>query len=320
VYSETEGNPFFVEEVFLHLRERGALFDDDGRWRTGVEIADTEVPRTVRLVIERRLERVGDDVRKALTAAAVAGRSASFELLLATTGLDEEALLDALEVAERATLVEGHNRGREVVYSFVHEQIRQTLLADLSALRRQRQHLRVAEALLQLLGSAAEQRAAEIAHHLQLAGTAAPRDLTAQYLEQAARNAIVAVAPEDALHHVDAALELLGDDDAARTASVLAVRARAHRAVGNIDDALADLAAALQLAPAGRDHDEILRQRAGLYLDRFDGAAASADLTTVLGSVRARGDRAAEIAALLALGRAQLRAVARRHRVRNGSA
>jgi hypothetical protein len=304
VYGETEGNPFFVEEVFLHLRERGVLFDDDGRWRTGVEIADTEVPRTVRLVIERRLERVGDDVRKALTSAAVAGRSASFELLLATTGLDEDALLDALEVAERATLVEGQNRGREVVYSFVHEQIRQTLLADLSALRRQRLHLRVADALRELLGPAAEQRAAEIAHHLQLAGTAAPRDLTVQYLAHAARNAIVAVAPEDALHHIDAALELLGDDDAALSATLLAIRARAHRAVGHIDDALADLATALSLATAGPDHDEILRQRAALHLDRYEGAAASDDLTSVLVSVRARGDRQAEIAALLLLARA----------------
>jgi class 3 adenylate cyclase len=304
VYTETEGNPFFVEEVFLHLRERGVLFDDDGRWRSGIEIADTEVPRTVRLVIERRIERVGDDVRRALTAAAVAGRSASFELLLATAGLDEDALLDALETAEHATLVEGQSRGREVVYSFVHEQIRQTLLGDLSALRRQRQHLRVAEALRDLLGRAAEHHAAEIAHHLQLAGSAAPRDLTVEYLEQAARNAIVAVAPEDALHHADAALELLGDDDPARTAALLAVRARAHRAIGHIDDALADLATALQLAPAGPDHDEILRQRAGLYLDRFDGAAASDDLTVVLASVRARGDREAEIAAMLALGRA----------------
>src|SRR5438093_695262 len=166
VYAETEGNPFFVEEVFLHLKERGALFDDSGRWRNGVEIADTEVPRTVRLVIERRLERVGGDVRKALTAAAVVGRSASFELLLVIAGLDEDALLDALEEAEHANLVDGQNRGGEVVYSFVHEQIRQTLLADLSALRRQRMHVRVADAMEEMLGTAAGQRAADIANHL----------------------------------------------------------------------------------------------------------------------------------------------------------
>ena len=282
VFSETEGNPFFVEEVFLHLKERGALFDDEGRWRTSVEIADTEVPRTVRLVIERRLERVSDDVRKALTTAAVAGRSATFDLLWAVAGLDEDALLDALEEAEHASLVEGENRGGEVVYSFVHEQIRQTLLADLSAPRRQRLHVRVADAMEAALGTAAEQRAADIAHHLQLGGTAAPRDRTIQYLEFAARNAIAAVAPEDAVRHVDAALALVGDTDGPRTAELLAIHARAHRAIPRIDEALADLAAALALAPPGAAHDAILRQRAGLHLDLFNGPAASEDLELVL--------------------------------------
>ncbi len=35
VYAETEGNPFFVEEVFRHLHEAGKLLDEAGRWRSG---------------------------------------------------------------------------------------------------------------------------------------------------------------------------------------------------------------------------------------------------------------------------------------------
>ena len=252
IYDQTEGNPFFVEEVFLHLKERGVLFDDTGRWHGGVAVTDIEVPATVRLVIERRLERAGEDVRKALTAAAVAGRTASFELLLATVGLDEDALLDALDKAEHASLVRGQDRAGEVIYSFVHEQIRQTVLADLSALRRQRLHVRIADAMQEMLGAMAEQRVADIAHHLQLAGGAAPRDRTIRYLELAARNALAAVAPEDAVRSIDAALELLGDSDGARAAELLAVRARANRAIPRMDDALADLAVALRVAPPGR--------------------------------------------------------------------
>ena len=305
IYDQTEGNPFFVEEVFLHLMERGVLFDDTGRWHHGVAITDIEVPRTVRLVIERRLERAGEDVRKALTAAAVAGRTASFELLVATVGLDEDSLLDALDEAEHASLVKGQDRGGDVIYSFIHEQIRQTVLADLSAQRRQRLHVRVADAMQELLGGAAEERAADIAHHLQLAGGAAPRDRTIHYLELAARNAIAAVAPEDAVRSIDAALELLGDSDGARTAELLTVRARANRAIPRIDDALADLAAALRVAPLGPPHEAVLRQRAWLHLDRFDGQAASNDLSIVLDAVRARGDRPAELDTLLALARAR---------------
>src|SRR5207247_9911736 len=34
IYRETEGNPFFVEEVFQHLSEQGRLLDTEGRWRS----------------------------------------------------------------------------------------------------------------------------------------------------------------------------------------------------------------------------------------------------------------------------------------------
>ena len=50
VYSETQGNPFFTEELFRHLRDSGRIFDEHGNWRAGFEIGDTEVPQGVRLV------------------------------------------------------------------------------------------------------------------------------------------------------------------------------------------------------------------------------------------------------------------------------
>src|SRR5262249_40661497 len=33
IFDETEGNPFFVEEVYQHLAEEGKLFDEKGVWR-----------------------------------------------------------------------------------------------------------------------------------------------------------------------------------------------------------------------------------------------------------------------------------------------
>jgi predicted ATPase len=58
VYSETEGNPFFVEEVFRHLMESEKLLDESGEFAPGIQIADTEVPRGVRLIMTARIERV----------------------------------------------------------------------------------------------------------------------------------------------------------------------------------------------------------------------------------------------------------------------
>ena len=304
VYDETEGNPFFVEEVFLHLVERGALFDGEGKWRSGVAIADTEVPRSVRLVIERRLEAAGQEVRQVLTAAAVIGRRGSFELLLETADKDEDAVMDALETAERAQLVVGTVEGGNVVYTFVHEQIRQTLLAGLSALRRQRLHVRVADALEARAGAGLQDRAADIAHHLQLAGAATTDERRMTFLALAARHALSAVAPEDALRHLEPALELVDPADDARRPELLVLRSQALRAMGRIDEALHDLGVALALEPPGPAHDSVLRRRAGLHLDRFDGASAAADLEVALVSARDRGDRQAELDTLLALARA----------------
>src|SRR5262249_49713727 len=73
VFRETEGNPFFIEEVFRHLDEEGKLFDADRRWRPDLRVDTMDVPEGLRLVIGRRLERLGETARKVLTSAAVVG-------------------------------------------------------------------------------------------------------------------------------------------------------------------------------------------------------------------------------------------------------
>src|SRR5574341_2403460 len=105
IYRETEGNPFFVEEVFQHLLEQGKLLDADGRWRHDLQVGELDVPEGVRLVISRRLERVGEDCRTALTDASVVGRDFTFELLQKLSELDADTLLDAIDEAERANLI-----------------------------------------------------------------------------------------------------------------------------------------------------------------------------------------------------------------------
>src|SRR5205823_1813165 len=51
VFEETEGNPFFVEEVFRHLAEEGKVFDESGDFRTDIEVDELDVPESVRLVV-----------------------------------------------------------------------------------------------------------------------------------------------------------------------------------------------------------------------------------------------------------------------------
>ena len=105
IYSGTDGNPFFVEELFRHLVERGKLMDAAGRFREDLDLAEIDVPQSLRLVIGRRLARLSEDARKILAPAAVIGRSFTFELLEASTNMNSDSLLDHVEEVEKAGLI-----------------------------------------------------------------------------------------------------------------------------------------------------------------------------------------------------------------------
>jgi class 3 adenylate cyclase/tetratricopeptide (TPR) repeat protein len=238
VFDETEGNPFFVEEVFRHLVEEGKVFDADGAFRTDVHVAELDVPESVRLVVGRRLDRLGVDARKALAAGAVVGRGFSFSLLEAITDADPGRLLDIVEDAEEARVIVPEERDGEIHYSFAHELIRQTLLASLSMLRRQRLHLAVADAMERLYKDSALLRPSEVAAHLMQAGAAADTARTLDYLERATDQAMESAAFEEALRAIEDALAIVDDHDRLRRARLRERQGRAIQIFGRLDECL----------------------------------------------------------------------------------
>ena len=162
---ETAGNPFFAGELLLHLTESGAIVQGDGgRWRLVGDLAELGLPESVREVIGRRVERLGPDARTALSAAAVIGRDFDLDLLLAVVDLPEARLLDLLEDAVAASLLQ-ENRNRAGRLTFTHGLVEHTLYEDLAATRRVRLHKRVAEALEEQCGDEPGERLGELAGH-----------------------------------------------------------------------------------------------------------------------------------------------------------
>jgi predicted ATPase len=195
IYAETEGVPFFVEEVYRHLAEEQRLTDADGKWLPQVEIGEVEVPETVRLVLGRRIDRIGETAQRILTAAACVGRTFTFEFLTALAQETEDDLLDALDEAERARLLVAKG-GRQPRFVFAHEQIRQTLLGRLSFVRRQRPHRRVADTFEQVHAGHLDEYVSDLAYHLAQAGA---RERAAAYLHQAGASAMARLATPEAL-------------------------------------------------------------------------------------------------------------------------
>ena len=140
------------------------MFDEAGALRTDVSVTELGVPDTVRLVLERRLEQLGEGTRAVLTAAAALGPSFRFDLLQALqdhTTLDD--LLIALEQAQRLGLLVPSAGGQEASFAFAHDLVRQTLLSAISVPRRRLLHVRAVEALAQGHTATESQQAVTIA-------------------------------------------------------------------------------------------------------------------------------------------------------------
>ena len=246
IYDETEGNPFFAEEVFAHLSEEGRLFDSSGAWKAELELSELDVPEGVRLVIGRRLERLSKETQTLLTSAAVIGRRFDLAVLQRLDTREGDAVLDALDEAEAARLIAAQPDTRNTRYDFTHELIRQTLMGTLSLPRRQRWHLKVADAIERAYGDRADDHAADLGYHLYQAGTAVEPDRVTRYLLRAGEQALEAAAADEALRHFEMALELEAEDERVG-ANLLLGRAKSHLALSKWNVALSDLRASEQV-------------------------------------------------------------------------
>jgi class 3 adenylate cyclase/tetratricopeptide (TPR) repeat protein len=303
-YFETEGNPFFVEELFRHLQETGKLLDDKGRFKSIASLPDTEVPRGVRLLISQRLQGLSKSCQRLLTCAAGIGTNFDINLISRLTDLDEDTLLSALDEAVESNILREIPSGREALYNFTHEQIRQTLLAEISTPRRQRLHQRIADTMEQLYGEYVEKYCAEIAHHLYQAGALADGSRTARYLLLAGERARAASAFDEAIKLFETAETVLPSGDSATLGTICYSRGMALRGLGRMEKALTAFQHSIDLLPTGKVQDRSIQARANLLLDLYRGHEAVQDLEKLLSRARETGNRTQEMESLLDLGKA----------------
>ncbi|HEX3205775.1 MAG TPA: AAA family ATPase, partial [Propionibacteriaceae bacterium] len=233
---ETDGNPFFVEEVYLHLVESGVLLDEHDRLRRDLRLDEVSVPESIRLVLGQRLDRLTSSTDEVLVAAAVSGRMFTSEIVGEVAGTSEDALVEAFDEAERARLITSGKSAGELMFS--HELIRQTLLSGVSAVKRERLHLRTADAISRRYSDDLEAHAGDLAYHLSRAGRYGDRASLVRYLKIAGDRAFDAAAFDDAVAHFKHALSLISSADQLGRAQLLERLAMALRSVGRWDDAL----------------------------------------------------------------------------------
>jgi class 3 adenylate cyclase/tetratricopeptide (TPR) repeat protein len=205
IYRETEGNPFFIEEVCKTLIESGKLTYADGRWHRP-SMDEMEIPQSLRLAIQARVGRLSSQTQEALTLASIIGREFEFEILLQASEYDEDSLIELLESATRAQLIEEVKGKGDELYTFVHALIPTTLYEGVSARRRKRAHERVAHAIEKISPNDFE----SLAHHYAAADDSLK---VVEYSRRAAERAESLYAYDTVIHHLRAALEFVESDE-----------------------------------------------------------------------------------------------------------
>lgn len=201
VHGRALGNPFVAIEIMRALIERGAVVRDGGAWTLRDALAD-EVPGQVRELVEARVDRLGDSIGRVLALVATAGPGCSFPLLRDASGLDEPALLDALDAALAARVLEERDDG----YTFTHPIFRPTLYERLTRPRRASMHAALARALETRDDGSPPGAVEALAHHWAEAGEPAR---AVPWLIAAADHAARVYAHADAIDRLARALTLL---------------------------------------------------------------------------------------------------------------
>jgi DNA-binding SARP family transcriptional activator len=253
LHRETEGNPFFIEEVLRHLIELGAV--EGTKWGRLESFTELGIPDGVRETIARRVATLAPPTRRAVTMAAVIGRSFSVEVLEALSELHGESLLEALEEAAQRRIVE-EEPGPPGRYAFAHALIRETLYASLSGPRRVSLHRRIGAILEERHAQDREPPLGELAYHFVEAAEPGAAAKAVDFSARAARRALAASAYEEAAGHFARALKALelseSPDDVTRCELLLGL-GESHSKASEFDRSRCAFQAAAELArTAGR--------------------------------------------------------------------
>lgn len=252
LFRATEGNPFFTRELIRALVDSGTLQVDGSRLlRLRASLDAGEMPRTVREAVDKRLHHLAPDVKQVLTTAAFVGRTVDFTDLAAISETSAEEAVDLL--VDKGYLAEEEgSRGERFV--FISEIVREALVEGVGPRKRRSLNVRLADHLERRFASRPERVCQRLYSHYAAANVS---EKAIPYGLMAARKALAAFSPEDALEYASSVLKIVTesiDDLSVYEGDARSVKFLALQMAGNTNAALDEAWQALDaLIRSGND-------------------------------------------------------------------
>ncbi len=202
------GNPFALEELAQAVVDSGWIDPATGRRQSDAAVS---VPWSLAESIRARSSRLAASERELIQWAAVIGEQFDIRLLRAAAGLAEEDVLPGLSGCVAAGLVvEDPSDPSGQRFMFRHALVHEAVAQERLVVERARRHVAVLDAAERLAGEGLDVPAAELARHAVAAGD---RRRIVVHSRAAARQAYDVGAIEEAVGHLERALDAWDDDD-----------------------------------------------------------------------------------------------------------
>jgi ABC-type transport system substrate-binding protein/serine/threonine protein kinase len=239
LYEGTEGNPFFTKELVRSLLDSGGISKDQtGAWSLGAatDLSTGDLPATIQQAVEKRIERLPEELREILSIASVIGKAFDFRDLEALAGA--KGVEDAIDrlVEEGLLEEERESRGDRLIFSS--GVVRDVLYGAISRRKRRSLHRKYAEEVEKRHGGRLERVYPQLVHHFSQGDVP---DKTVEYGLRMAKTALDAFSPEEAARAARTVLEFLDEEwegDPALEGDARMLLAQAHRMAGDVDAAL----------------------------------------------------------------------------------
>jgi predicted ATPase len=297
--AKTTGNPFFVEQLALDLRERG-LLEHQGLKSVGLSVQSarfsTEVPANITAVLIARLDRLAEPLKAVVQMAAVLGQE--FDIQVLARMLPDSDVIANVRQAEAETIWSAAGDTR---YCFRHSLLRDAAY-DMQVYARLRElHARAGAAIEQIYGEALAGQIAELAYHY---GQAEDTERERQYVALLGEQAFNLSAFREAITCFERALALT-PEDGTRRARLTFQMARTVLLLNDHDQGRRLYEQSLNLSEAAADQAGVAAacyELATLVADRSASETALSYLARALEIYRDMGDQAGQGRVLNRLG------------------
>ncbi|MEE9150488.1 MAG: tetratricopeptide repeat protein, partial [Thermoplasmata archaeon] len=206
MFTETKGNPFFIEGVSKSLLEEGIIKPEEGTWKTSLEISKISIPNTIKDIILTRIDRLNKEEREVIQYASIIGENFTLKLLKNGMGIDEDKLIRALDNLIRAKLILEDFKGGEEIYTFSHPKIFEVVVGDMSKGKVQLLHRKVGNILEEIFLDNIPAVVYELAYHFHHGNDA---EKTVYYGIEAGERALKSYAMDQAIDFYKMAFDSL---------------------------------------------------------------------------------------------------------------